>query len=330
MIIISSLLNIIINNNTNLLTNSEYERIIFMFIQIIKEVFSLHNNKGYIYLILTFFIWGSLFVVSKYAMENLTPIIVLAGRYLFSAAALFIIMKRKGFKRIEKKDKKIFFGVGALGYFAAITCQLIGTNLVDASVSSLINSLNPVIMPVIAALFLNEKVNLRICISIVFAVIGVYIILGVNQNGNVTPLGVAVNLMSVILWSASSCMVRSIANKYDPIQISFYAITIALCFTIPVSIADMCAEPFKITISGILSLAYIGLVCTALSHTLYNKSLQLLDATTCSLFYPVQPLTSAVLGIIFLGEKLTMNFIVGGIIICSGILIIVSSKKEQA
>lgn len=292
-------------------------------------MFFLNNRKGYIYLILTFFIWGSLYVVSKYAMENLTPIMVLAGRYLFSAIALFIIMKRKGFKKIEKNDRKFFLGVGILGYFIAIMCQLIGTNLVDASVSSLINSLNPVTMPVIAAIFLHEKINIKTCISISLAIIGVYIIIGVSDGSNITPLGLIVNLLSVILWSSSSCMVKSIAPKYDPIQISFFAIVIALCFTIPVTVADMCIEPFKITFTGILALSYIGLVCTALSHTLYNKSLQLLDVTTCSLFYPIQPLTSAVLGIILLGETLTINFVVGGVIICAGILVAVVKDKAK-
>lgn len=294
----------------------------------IKGVFIMNKKTGYICLILTFFIWGSLYVVSKYAMETMPPLVVLAGRYLFSVIALYLIMKRRGFKKIKKEHRKMFFGVGFLGYFTAIACQLMGTHMIDASTASLINSLNPVIMPIIAALFLNERINIRIGISIALAVIGVYIIVGTGSGGEITPLGLAVNILSVVLWSASSCMVRGISADYDPIQISLYAMSIALIFTIPAAIIDLRFEPCTITAAGIVSTLYIALVCTALSHTLWNKSLKLLDATTCSLFYPIQPLTSALLGILILGEQITLSFVIGAIIICAGILFVVINPKK--
>ena len=50
------------------------------------------------------------------------------------------------------------------------------------------------------------------------------------------------------------------------------------------------------------------------------------------MFYPLQPLTSAVLGIFFLHEVITWNFVVGGLLICAGVLITVlftAGKKQQ-
>ena len=288
----------------------------------------MNKKTGYIYLLLTFFIWGSLYVVSKTAMETMSPLFVLMCRYLFSVIVLFFIVKRKGFTKLRKGHKKIFFGIGFLGYFAAIACQLIGTHLVDAALSSLINSLNPVVMPIIAVIFLHEKISMRTCISIVMSVIGVYIILGVGGGGSINPIGIAVNILSVILWSASSCVVRGISEYYNPIQVSLYAMAIALIFTIPAAAIDYGFEPSHITLKGMLAVLYIALVCTALSHTLWNKSLSMLSATTSSLFYPIQPLTSAVLGIFVLGETITPSFIIGAAIICAGILIVVIKPKQ--
>ena len=82
------------------------------------------------------------------------------------------------------------------------------------------------------------------------------------------------------------------------------------------------------TVEAVLACIYLGVFGTAVAHTCWNKGLQTLDASTCSMFYPLQPLVSAVLGVLILHEVLTWNFIVGGLIICAGILITVMPGKE--
>jgi drug/metabolite transporter (DMT)-like permease len=288
------------------------------------------NKKiGYIYLILTFFIWGSLYIAAKYAMNAVTPLFLLMTRYGLSVIVLYFVMKKRGFKKVEQKHRKIFFAIGAVGYFGAIAFQLAGTNMLDASLASLINSLNPVVIPIIAAVFLKEKINLRTAVSIILSLIGVYIILGIGGCENISPWGIAVNVLSLLFWSASCCMVRGISADYDPIQITFYAMAIAFVFSIPAAGVSVYFSPCRFTPGSIAAILYIAFICTALSHVLWNKSLSLLDASTCSLFYPLQPLTSAVLGILLLGEKLSISFIIGAAIICAGILLAVAAPRKR-
>lgn len=284
------------------------------------------KTMGYIYLVATFIMWGSLYVAAKYVMAEVPPLMVLAARYGISAIVLYFIMKRRGFKKVKKEDKKIFFAIGATGYFLGIAFQLMGNDLLDASLSSLINSLNPVVIPIIATFFLKEKLNRQIIISIILSVIGVYIILGVG--GNISALGIIINILSLLFWSVSCCMVRKISADYDPIQLTLYAMAIALIFAIPAGVINVIIVPATLSLKGVLALLYIALVCTALSHVCWNRSLKILNATTCSLFYPIQPLTSAVLAIVVLGEVITKSFIVGAIIISIGIIMAVMGNKE--
>lgn len=285
------------------------------------------KTMGYIYLVATFIMWGSLFVATKYVMAEVPPLMVLATRYGLSVIVLYFIMKRRGFKKIKKEDKKILFAIGSVGYFLGIAFQLMGNDLLDASLSSLINSLNPVVIPIIATIFLNEKLNWQIVLSILFSVIGVYIILGVG--GNISTMGIIVNILSLLFWSVSCCMVRKISADYDPIQLTLYAMAIALIFAIPAGVVNVILVPSTISFKGILSLLYIALICTALSHVYWNRSLKILSATTCSLFYPIQPLTSAILAIVILGEVITKSFVIGAIIICVGIILAVIGNKEN-
>ena len=93
------------------------------------------NQKrlGYLYLVITFIIWGSIYVVAKYALAVIPPLTVLLGRYALSVLILYVILKKKGMKKIERADRKYFVIIGGVGYFVSIGFQLIGTNLLDAS-----------------------------------------------------------------------------------------------------------------------------------------------------------------------------------------------------
>lgn len=148
------------------------------------------RNAGYLYLLITFFCWGSIYVVSKYALAVMGPVTVSFCRYLVSVVCLYGILKWKGgHKKIAKEHWPYLLILGGLGYFAAIILQLGGTALLSGSLASLINSLNPVMISILAAVFLKEKITWKNVLSIVVSLIGVYIILG---NGS----------MQIIRWES--------------------------------------------------------------------------------------------------------------------------------
>ena len=65
---------------------------------------------------------------------------------------------------------------------------------------------------------------------------------------------------------------------------------------------------------------YVAIIGTALAQALWNMALTNLPAGICSMFYPLQALTAAILGIIILNESLTPRIIIGGVIITAAIL----------
>ncbi|MBZ5746555.1 EamA family transporter [Clostridium butyricum] len=60
-----------------------------------------------------------------------------------------------------------------------------------------------------------------------------------------------------------------------------------------------------------------------------NKSLSLIQASSCSLFYPLQPMISALLGSLLLGEIINLRFICGALLIIFGIIYSVFSDSRQ-
>lgn len=288
-----------------------------------------NKKMAYLYLIITFCAWGSLYVVGKFVMGKVPVLMISSVRYIIAGIILFFIMKKTKTKKIEKQDYKYVFLIGFVGYFIATVAQLIGVKFSNASLASLVNSVNPITIMLFAAIILKEKLTLKKIICIILAIVGVHTIIGgSNEGGQV--IGILISLFAVISWSLISVIVRRVTQKYDPIQITTYGIIIAAVSTLPFSIGEFIITPdIQLDWTVVLSLIYIGVVCTALAHFLWNKSLSMIEAGACSLFYPVQPMMSVFLGWIFLGEDINVNFVIGAILIIGGVVFSVIWKKEE-
>lgn len=71
----------------------------------------------------------------------------------------------------------------------------------------------------------------------------------------------------------------------------------------------------------VLVLLYLGIMGSGVAQFTWTKALSELPASTCSLFYPLQAVFSAVLGAYLLGESFTVHFYLGLILISADILL---------
>ena len=289
------------------------------------------NKKNYIYPFLATSLWGSLYAASKVVLATVPPITVLMFRYLISCVALGLIAKQRHcMKKIPKSDWLAMFGIGFIAYFIANICQLCGTARVGASMASLINALNPITMPVMAAIFLHEKLTPRRCLAIVFAVAGVYIVLGVNTAElSLDYLGVLLSFGCVFFFTIGSLIMRKISGRYDPVEVTLVGMLIALVFNIPASAWELRTSSCQILPITVVCLLYMGIFGTAVAHSLWNKGLKMLDTGTCSMFYPMQPIVTVIIASLFLNEPLTLNFAVGACIIIAAIFVGLSGGRRK-
>lgn len=285
-------------------------------------------NKSYLYLMITFMLWGSLYVVSQFVLGKIPTFTVAMFRYLIAFIALSFISLKSKKEKIEKSDYKYFFIMGFIGYFISVDCQLLGTKISGGSMVSLINSLNPIIISVMAMIILNEKLEINKIIGIILSLFGVYMIVGTGAN--IEFIGVLISFIAVIGWAFMSVISRKTSNKYSALTLTKVSMLIATVCNIPVSFLEIqITHPLiQIDIGAILGILYMGIVCTAFTNILWNKSLSMLPANTCSAFYPIQTLTSSFLGVLVFHEILTTSFVLGSTFIIVGVLISLLFQKR--
>lgn len=283
---------------------------------------SFMKNKflAYLFVLVTMSAWGSNYVVTRFILGLVPAFTLMFFRYLVAAVALLLVVRRMQPRKIEPADKKIIFFTGFVGYFLGVGALTVGTQYSNASFASLLNAMNPILIILFAVPVLQEKITAHKIISICIAVAGAYFVIGGVRDIGVI-FGAALCIFSVCTWALVSVVAKPVMQKYGPIPVTAYALAVSVGFFLPASAIELAASPTVHLLDPVVvaSLLYMGLIPTALAYVLWNKSLTMMEAGICSLFYPVQPMVAVILGSLFLGERMNTGFFIGAALIIAGL-----------
>lgn len=290
------------------------------------------KRKAILYLLVTFFGWGSLYISSKVAMEDVEPAVAVFFRYFIGVIPIAAIGWKQLPKHIEKEDRIYFFIIGFLGYFFSTFVNMVGIDYAGASVSSVVNATTPVVISLAAVIILREKLDWKKILCLILALAGTLIITG-SATDSIQVKGIIYSMGSVVFWGIASVYMRKMGQKYNSISVNIYGMLIGLFFHIPTAlIVAAKTGGIHLTSTSLIALLLLGLLGTALPATLWAKSLTILEASTCSLFYPLQTFFSVIFGALLLEEELSSGFLIGGILIVADVLLscILQLKQTDA
>lgn len=288
-----------------------------------------NKSIGAIFLSLAASIWGAMYVVVKVVVEVVPPLELVWIRYLIAVIALGIIgIVMKQSWTIAKKDWLIIFLVGLIGNTISIVTQEMGTMLSTAQMGAMITATTPAFMVVFARFILQENITIKKCLSIVLATIGVGIIVGNGQIDITQQLGGFYLLVAALTWAFMSALVKKVPSHYSQIVVTTYSSIVAVILLTPFilpRLKDLALTTIlQPTISG--GLLYLGIVSTAGGFLLWNKGLQLMNASSGGLFFFFQPIVGTFLGWLLLGETIGLSFWLGSLFILSGVFIVIRDK----
>ncbi|MGW9019603.1 DMT family transporter [Priestia megaterium] len=286
---------------------------------------------GSIYLALAASIWGGMYVVVKVVVAVIPPLELVWIRYVIAILALFIIglIKRQSW-RINKRHIPLIVAIGVIGNAISIVTQEYGTMLSSAQMGAIITSSTPAFMVIFARLILKERLNMKKGISVGLATIGVLLIVGNGHINMSSQLGGISLLMAALTWALMSILIKRVPSSYSPVVITTYSILVAILVLTPFVYKGLAeihiSKLTDPTIGG--GLLYLGIVSTALAFILWNRGLQLLNASSGGLFFFFQPLVGTLLGWLLLGETIGGTFWIGSFLILSGVLLVIKEKTD--
>lgn len=291
----------------------------------------LKKHIGPLYLALAAIIWGGMYVVSKVVLAVISPLELVWLRYIVALISLTIMsaVTRQSW-HIQRKHIPLILTIGVIGYVISIWSQFVGTKLSSAQMGAMITSATPAFMVIFARVILKEKVTFRKGLSIILATIGVLCIVGIGDLGKANQLGGIILGIAALSWALMSVLIKQVPGNYSQLVVTTYAIFIATViltpFVVPQINRDLINTLMQPAVfSGVL---YLGIVSTAVAFFLWNKGLQMVDTARGGLYFFFQPIAGTLLGWFFLGERVGMTFLIGSILILSGVLLVVKADKS--
>jgi drug/metabolite transporter (DMT)-like permease len=281
-------------------------------------------------------IWGGMYVVSKVVMGVIPPFSLIVTRLALGILTLAIIVvirgvvpvpaRGKGWKVTRRQFWQIF-GVGVVGYGISLGFQFVGTNLSTAANGSLVTSTTPAFVLLFAALLLAERITLRRLLALVIATAGVVLVID-PRSAALSPSFFWGNICLVaaaLTWALYSVLIRKVTRDTDVLTITLIAFIGGLPVCLPLSGWEAMTQGFGTISLGVVGgILFIGLISTALAMYLWNTAFAVLDAGVASLTFFAQPVVGTLLSVLFLNERITPLFVIGGVLI--GIAMLVSSK----
>ncbi|MDG1414623.1 MAG: EamA family transporter [Alphaproteobacteria bacterium] len=269
-------------------------------------------------------VWGMGLVLAKGAIEQFPPILLMGFRFTLTA---FLLV---WFVPIPRKNLVWLFCTAIVACAVQYSLTFTGLKGLDAGIAALIVQLEVPFLVILGAVLLGEKPEARKWVGIVVAFIGVGLIANPGTfQGDVWAVGLVIG--GALSWALGQIMVRRMKD-IDGLTVTAWTAVFAAPQLFVMSAlfeegqvqAVQQAKPIVW-----LAVAYLGIVMTAFGYFLWNTLIRRHDVGRVAPFLLLLPLYASLGGMLFLGERPSLNSLLGGAVILAGVGIITLQRRTK-
>ena len=268
------------------------------------------NTKNVVQVHIAVLLFGLAGLFGK--LIDLPSTIIVLGRVLF--ATIFLIILLLYLKQsIKLKQKRDYFYLTILGvilavhwvtFFQAIQVSTVAVGLLSFSTF-------PVFTTFLEPYFFKEKIKFPNIVIALITFLGVALVIPKFELGNNITQGVLWGIASGFTFAILSILNRKYVKDYSALVIAFYQDAIATIALIPFLFI---VKPI-FQINDLLLLVLLGVLFTAVAHSLFIKGLTNVKAQTASIIASLEPVYGIIFAVIILSEIPTLRVVMGGLII---------------
>ena len=277
-------------------------------------------KKGYIYTALSAIIFGLMPLLTKIIIaRGATSLTIPFFRVFYVTIVLFFVLKIKKIDLyLEKRDLLSAILTSIFGSGLTIIILNESYNYVDTGIATSLHFLYPLFVAILCCFFYGEKIKKKQILSLSFALVGIICFM---SKGNGSLFGYFLAIASGLTYAFYLVkMDKSGLVKMNALKLSFY---LALFTTIEIFTMNLFMQDvvFKMDVLSYTLLLVLALSSSFLATVLLQKGVLLLGSTRASLICLLEPVTSMIVGILWLNEALTFNKGLGGLAIIISLII---------
>lgn len=270
-------------------------------------------------------IWGSSFLFIRIAVEQISPLAVVALRLLFGAAGITVIaLVRRTPLRLNRRDLAVLCCLAIANTVAPFILITWGEQTITSGLAAVLNSTTPIFSLLIAHLALHdEPITLPRLGGVAIGFLGVVVLLSRDlAEGGIHWSGVA-GQGAVVLASAfyalSAVLTRRTVRHLSSMTIATYALWFSCAQALVISLIFSPPPLTTIHFSAVFATAWLGVLGSAIAYVCYYYIIQTWGASRATLVTYVVPAIALVLGALFLGEVVDWRIVAGSALIILGV-----------
>lgn len=305
--------------------------------------------KAYLMLIVVAIIWGVASPIIKFTLDGFSSTIFLTYRFFISILVALVIFVVSGIHLPKKPNLlALLLLYGFLNSVVSLGLLFFGMENTTVLETGLITLTSPLLASTAGVYFLHEHVTKREKVGMAIAMIGTLLTIvgplitnghsSIRLSGNILVFGYVIS--SLVTTIIAKKILREGVNPLTMVNVSFiigfFSFFIYTLNSIPLT--EVISTISQVELKYHMGVLYMAIVSGTIAFYLSNKAQKTIEIGEQSLFGYLYPLFSLPLAVIWLGEKVTPIYILGGIIIVIGVAIaeikrtrynIVSERKRK-
>lgn len=260
--------------------------------------------------------WGTSYSVIKGALDQVTPLTLMAWRYLLAAGVLGLVCAAF-WRHVSVKD--IVAGV-KIGVWLCIASALlvVATPLTTASKQAFIVGAGVVLVPLLSWLVFRVALRPAAWVGSLLAMTGLAFLTQPGTQGINT--GDLLTLCAAIFFAGHIIAIERLGHNAHPL-VSTTAQFLTTGLGCGVLALGLEAQPFVLPRPAMPAIAFLVLVPTVLTFTMQNVAQKHLSATTTALLLSLETVFGSLFAMFYLGERFTPLMALGSALIMAGILV---------
>lgn len=277
-------------------------------------------------LILAMFIWGSSFIALKYAFISYDSSWVIFWRLLFATLFLLLFIPKMSLRSFRPQDLPALLLMALLEPCLYFVFESKAIENTTASQAGMISSMLPVLVALLAAWLLGERLKSRMMIGFLVAILGALWLSLSSSLSDYAPnplLGNFLEFLAMLCAAFFTISVKRLSQRYNAFFLTGFQSLMGALFFGVLTFASPLSEPMgrdELHFGAIGAIVYLGVVVSFGGYGLYNYALSKVEASQAAGFTNLIPLFSLILGYLLLGETLNSSQLFGCGLIFLGVV----------
>ena len=275
--------------------------------------------------LLVTFLWSTSYILIKIGLEEINPLIFASYRYTIASLILLLptlYFYRKDFKRLTLRQALFFTLLGFSGYFIAQGLQFLGLYYLQPVTVTFILNLTPFSVLILSVLILKEKPSPIQLGGITLTLIGVLVFFFDSLLSSEEIIGILITFISGLGWAVYMIFSRQYLRENGENVLVLTVSSMALGSLMLLGTSAATGRISTISLNSWIIILWLSGVNTAFAFPLWNHSLKILKAYEQSILQNTMLIQITILANIFIKEIITLQKILGIIMVFLGVLIV--------